>query len=231
MQTVTKNSRIYLSGGGNENQSFLLDKFFFNSLPKNGNFLYIPVALRGSKLYPTAWLWMNSVLELHGRNDVQFETADDLSKYNPTILKGFNGIYIGGGNTWSLMHELQDSGFANVLIQYIEAGGQVYGGSAGAIIMGKKINTHDDENNIGLRDVSGFSFLDSFSVACHFKNQQNNRFKAWAMDNNLPIICLPEETGLVIEKGFASCAGTKPCAIYFADGAKKEIKPKESFNL
>ena len=135
MQNV-KNNRIYLSGGGNEKQSFPLDKFFFSSLPENGRFLYIPIALRGHKLYPTAHLWMKSVLELHNRNDVQFETADDLSKYGFENLKVFNGIYIGGGNTWSLMKELKDSGFSNALIQYIQSGGKVYGGSAGAIIFG-----------------------------------------------------------------------------------------------
>lgn len=220
-----------MSGGGNEKQSFPLDKFFFTTLPKNGRFLYIPIALRGHKLYPTAHLWMNSIIELHERTDTLFETVDDPSKYTLETLKEFNGIYIGGGNTWSLMQELKNSGFADILIQYIKADGQVYGGSAGAIIMGKRINTHDDENNIGLEDVSGFNLLNNFSVACHFKDEQNDRFRTWAIDNNLPVACLPEETGLVIENGSALCAGTKPCVIYLADGTKRELNPEESFNL
>ena len=220
-----------MSGGGNEKQSFPLDKFFFDTLPRNGRFLYIPIALRGHKLYPTAHLWMKSITELHERTDVQFETVDDLAKYNLEALKEFNGIYIGGGNTWSLIKELKVSGFADILIQYIESGGQVYGGSAGAIIMGNKINTHDDENKIGLQDMSGFNLLNNFSVACHFKDEQNDRFKAWAIENNLPIVCLPEETGLVVEKGVALCAGTLPCTIYLADETKKQVSPEESFNM
>lgn len=220
-----------MSGGGNEKQSFPLDKFFFDTLPKNGRFLYIPIALRGHKLYSTAHLWMKNITELHERTDVQFETVDDLSKYNLEVTKEFDGIYIGGGNTWSLIQEIRKSGFADVLIQYIEAGGQVYGGSAGAIIMGKRIDTHDDENKIGLQDVSGFNLLNNFSVACHFKDEQNDRFKAWVSDHNLPIVCLPEETGLVIESGVALCVGTKPCVIYFSNGTKKEVSPEESFDL
>lgn len=220
-----------MSGGGNEKQSFPLDKFFFDTLPKNGRFLYIPIALRGHKLYSTAHLWMKNITELHERTDVQFETVDDPSKYNLEVIKEFDGIYIGGGNTWSLIQEIRESGFADVLIQYIEAGGQVYGGSAGAIIMGKRIDTHDDENKIGLQDVSGFNLLNNFSVACHFKDEQNDRFKAWVSDHNLPIVCLPEETGLVIESGVALCVGTKPCVIYFSNGTKKEVSPEESFDL
>jgi len=231
MQNIKKTKRIYLSGGGNEKQSFPLDKFFFDTLPKNGRFLYIPIALREHKLYSTAHLWMKNITELHDRSDVQFEIVDDPSKYNLEAIKEFDGIYIGGGNTWSLIQEIRESGFADVLIQYIEAGGQVYGGSAGAIIMGKRIDTHDDENKIGLQDVSGFNLLNNFSVACHFKDEQNDRFKAWASDHNLPIVCLPEETGLVIESGVALCIGTKPCVIYFADGTKKEVSPEESFDL
>lgn len=231
MQNIKENKRIYLSGGGNEKQSFPLDKFFFRTLAKNGRFLYIPIALRGHKLYPTAHLWMKSIIELHQRGDVQFETVDDPSKYRLEILKKFDGIYIGGGNTWSLIQEFRDSGFSDILIEYLQAGGQVYGGSAGAIIMGKRIDTHDDENKIGLKDILGFNLLNNFSVACHFKEEQNERFKTWAVNNNLSIICLPEETGLIIENGTALCAGTESCFIYFPDGTRKEINPKESFNL
>ena len=220
-----------MSGGGDEKQSLLLDKFFFSALPHNGRFLYISIALRGHRLYPTAPLWMNSVLKLHERNDVRFETADDPSMYKREGLKKFDGIYIGGGNTWSLMHELQDSGFSSLLIQYIEYGGFVYGGSAGAIILGKRIDTHDDENKVALKGVSGFDFLHNYSVACHFKDEQGDRFKAWAMNNNLPIVCLPEEAGLIIENGIALCIGTKPCTVYFADGVKKDFNPRESFSL
>ena len=142
---------------------------------------------------------MKSVLELHNRNDVQFETADDLSRYEFEDLKLFSGIYIGGGNTWNLMKEFKDSGFSKSLIQYLQFGGQVYGGSAGAIILGKRIDTHDDENKIEMKNLSGFDLLHDYSVACHFKNDQNARFVKWAINNKLSIICLPEETGLIIK--------------------------------
>lgn len=231
MQNVTKNSRIYLSGGGNEKQSFPLDKFFFNTLPKNGCFLYVPIALRGNKSYPTVHLWMKGVLELHGRNDLQFENADDLSKYRYENLKKFDAIYMGGGNTWNLMHELRSSCFSGEIIQYIKSGECVYGGSAGAIIIGKYIDTHNDEDRINIRDASGLNLLNDYSVACHYKDEQSNRFKEWALHNESPIVCLPEKTGLIIESGSALCIGTKSCVIYLVDGTKKEIQPDESFEI
>ncbi len=231
MQKITKNNSIYLSGGGDENQSSSLDEYFFNKLPDSGYFLYIPVALRGSDLYPTANLWLMKVLELHGRSDLKFEIADDLSIYKEADVKKFDAIYIGGGNTWSLMRELRDSGFSKHLTQYLETGGVVYGGSAGAIILGLRIDTHDDENLINYKDISGLNFLSDFSISCHFKDEQSNRFKEWAGHNNSPIICLYEETGLMVENGLANCVGTKPCMIYHPDGSETEIKPTEFFKL
>lgn len=231
MQNVMKDNRIYLSGGGNEKQSFPLDKFFFDTFPKNGSFLYIQVALRGNKLYPTAHIWMKSILEIHERNDIQFETADDLSKYRLEDLKNFDAIYIGGGNTWSLMQELMDSGFSQELISYIKNGGVVYGGSAGAIVLGKNIDTHDDKNKINLKDTSGFNLLSDYSVACHYTDKQSDRFKDWAISHKSPILCLPEEAGLMFGNDSILCVGTKPCVIYLADGIKKEIQSGMSFML
>lgn len=224
-----KETRIYLSGGGNEKQSFPLDKFFFETFPENGSFLYIPTALRGNKLYPTAHLWMQQVLELHNRNDVQLEVADDLVKYQLEDLKKNDAIYIGGGNTWNLMQELKDSGFSQELVSYTKNGGVVYGGSAGAIVLGKNIDTHDDENKINFKDTNGFSLLGDYSVACHYTDEQESRFREWATSHKSPIACLPEETGLMFGSGSIVCVGTKPCVIYFADGTKKEIQPDTTF--
>jgi dipeptidase E len=228
MQGMMKNSRIYLSGGGDEQQSFPLDKFFFGELPKDGRFLYIPVALRGSKLYSTAHLWMKKVLKLHKRTDLQFENVTDLSISQYENLENFDAIYIGGGNTWNLMKEINNSTFSKKLIKYLKNGGCVYGGSAGAIILGKNINTQNDENKMNLKDISGLGLLHDYSIACHYKEaEQSDQFRKWAIYHNSPIICLAEEAGLVLKNNSKLCVGAKPCIIYFADGIKKEFQPKE----
>jgi dipeptidase E len=133
----------------------------------------MPLALRGSDLYLTAGLWLVKVLELHGRSDLTFEIADDLLRYQNEDIGKFKAIYIGGGNTWNLIRELKDSYFDDKLSKYLELGGIIYGGSAGAIILGKRIDTHDDENKISYTDTSGLNFLNHFSVACHYREEQS----------------------------------------------------------
>lgn len=231
MQKIDKHKQIYLSGGGNEHQSFSLDKFFFNTFKKSGRFLYIPIALRGHKLFPTAKLWMSGILELHDRTDIIFDVMDSPSEYVLEDLEKFDAIYIGGGNTWSLLQELKESGFSELLISYIENGSIVYGGSAGAIILGKRIDTHDDENKINSKDFNGFNRLGNYSVTCHFKTEDSDRFKQWSTDNGYPIICLPEETGLIVDDNLVTCAGEKPCIIFKEDGTFLEVLSGETFEI
>jgi len=205
--------------------------FFFETLSINGRFLYIPIALRGHKYYATAHLWMKGLTELHKRGDLQFENVDDPADSKFNDLKSFEGVYIGGGNTWSLMDELRSSGLSDTLLQYIKDGGVLYGGSAGAIIFGKRIDTSTDENKVEYKEMTGFNILGGYSIGCHFKEDQSDHYQDWAVKNKLPVICLPEETGLIIKNNIALCVGTKPCVIYSVDNTRKDVGPGESFSL
>jgi dipeptidase E len=228
---LNKEKTIYLSGGGDEKQSFLFDKFFFANLPKNAKFLYIPIALRGHPLYKKTQEWMNGILKLQKRVDLKFEIARNLQNYNFRKLKKFNSIYIGGGNTWNLLSEIKKNNFNKLLTKYTESHGQVYGGSAGAIILGKRIDTQDDINKFQIIDTKGLDLLSGYSVACHFKKKQEKDLKIWVKNNVTPLICLPEESGIIVKKNTILCIGEKPCVIYFVNGKKKDILPQKYFKL
>lgn len=225
-------NNIYLSGGGDEHQSFPLDKLFFDNLPKNGRILYIPVALRGNKLFSTASQWMSSILRLHNRTDLDLITANDINGYDIKKLLDFDAVYIGGGNTWNLMAELNDSGFSKLLLEYLEHDKKIYGGSAGAIVLGELIDTHDDPNDIDYRKNNGLSVINNhYSIACHYKDEQIDRYKQWSIKNDRAIICLYEETGLIINSNSALCIGTKPCIIFSSDGTIIYHQSGEKFFL
>ncbi|WP_236809547.1 Type 1 glutamine amidotransferase-like domain-containing protein [Bacillus glycinifermentans] len=70
----------------------------------------------------------------------------------------FSAVYIGGGNTFRLLKHVTDTRFNDILQSYAKRGGIVYGGSAGAIILGKHIMTcsHMDDNNVGLNEFDGW---------------------------------------------------------------------------
>lgn len=102
--------------------------------------IYIPIATLEEN-YESYFRWIKSVFEPFNFNNIIMWT--DLSN-NKVMddLKDCSSIFIGGGNTYKLLNELRRTGFDNVLKTFIDQGGIVYGGSAGAIILGKNIQTY-----------------------------------------------------------------------------------------
>lgn len=120
--------KLFLSGGGDEMQTFELDEIFLKSVNK---ILYIPLAWPNND-YKSCLKWFSNAMNQHKRVEIQMLTDlnDDIN------LKDYDAVYIGGGNTFKLLKAMKDSGFDKKLFDYYNSGGTVYGGSAGAVIWG-----------------------------------------------------------------------------------------------
>ncbi len=190
------NSKFFLSGGGNKEQSFLFDKAFFEHVPKNSKILYIPIALKFSKLYPAAYSWFKNLIQLHNRTDLQIEAFDESKNYTLHDLLKFEAIYIGGGNTWSLINDFKNLSFDKLLIEFSQNNRIIYGGSAGAIILGKFIDAQqDDKQGLEISNL-GLNLLNGYSIGCHYQPSEEGFYKSWAIKNASNIICLTEESGI-----------------------------------
>ena len=131
---------IYLGGGGDEIQAAAIDAIVFNNenyVGGNINCLFIPVALN-PKNYSSAEEWFRSSYNNYCSS---IDLCIDLSSIDYKELIRYNLIYIGGGNTGRLVNQFEKSGFESLIPRFIESGGFVFGGSAGAIMMGKSILT------------------------------------------------------------------------------------------
>ncbi|MEK4670125.1 Type 1 glutamine amidotransferase-like domain-containing protein [Niallia sp. FSL R7-0271] len=117
----------------------------------NKPLLYIPIAMDGAIPFDECYKWINSVFKPLGIQEITMWT--DLSNKTLEDLKQFSAIYIGGGNTFSLLNAIQISKLDKVLEEYIENEGVIYGGSAGAIILGANITcSHMDANKTNLQN-------------------------------------------------------------------------------
>ena len=169
--------------------------------------------------------------------------AHDLLNENIDILeKDFNNysaIFIGGGNTYKLLNELKQNNNVDKIKTYLQNGGIVFGGSAGAIIFGKNIDACllDDGNKIGLEDTEGFNYLNDISLLCHLKKKNCkkniNYLKEYTLQNKL--IYLPEDDVLYIHNDKVSLIGDSKY-LFFSNGQevihtssnlKKDIKGKK----
>lgn len=210
-----KNINLYISGGGGAQDSLLLDKHFLHKLDKKKKVLYIPVAMEVDELgFESCYDWIIETLSNISEDFIDVTMWTDLHSKTWDDIKDFGAIYIGGGNTFKLLNYLLNTSFASLLKQFIDSGGVVYGGSAGAIIMGRSINTVREENDKNYTKSMGLNLFFGHSIICHYNNKMNNKIIDYIQTNKDKVIALPEKTGLCLFNSEILVIGYEP-AYYF----------------
>lgn len=221
---------IILGGGGSAEQTIITNKLFESLIDSKKPILYIPLAWNH---YDEGYQNCKKFLIgefcniKHGEIEV-VQSADEILNKN---LFDYSAIFIGGGNTYKLLKGLKDSGAFEKIKQYTDNGGIVYGGSAGAAIFGKDIDSilYMDTNNVGLKDTNGFNSLFGFSLTVHYTNQSEEKHKKateYLIEYSMrePIIALPEEDSLYTDGKIVKIVGTRPWYI-FNKGKSIQLNP------
>lgn len=213
--------RIFLCGGGCGQQTVDANKKLNEVIDHNKPILYIPLAMP-SERYPSCYEWVKDELkDIDVPNIDMVVSGTDLFNKN---LENYSALFIGGGNTFKLLKDLKDSGSFEKIKVFIENNGIVFGGSAGAIILGQCIDTckYADKNEVDLKDLMGFDVVSYFSFLCHFTNQDKektelNKNYLLELSKKEKIIALPEEDTIYYENGKFEIIGNRPFYI-FEDG-------------
>ena len=95
----------------------------------------------------------------------------------------------------------------------IEEDGVVYGGSAGAIIFGKDLDSckMDDKNEVGLIDINGFNMINDYSLLCHYTNEdEDKRNYLLELSKIKKVYAIPEEDTIYINDNKIEFIGTEP---------------------
>lgn len=212
---------LFLSGGGDAKQSFVLDTKFFEQLKDNSKILYIPIALnRDGVGFEKCAEWFASIVSRHKRNKeidfVMFLEGDTIPQ-----LDAFDAIYIGGGNTFKLLDYLTKSGMKEALFDYVQKGNSVYGGSAGAIILGSDINTVEEENDEGYTEHVGFDLLQGYSIICHYHSSLDPKIADYVEKNDNHVLAIPEDGGLIVTGDRIEAVGD--VFVFMKGGVKKRF--------
>lgn len=184
--------KLLLAGGGEPDQVKKLDEYFANYV-HDGNVLYIPVAM--DKIpYEDCEKWFRETYAEYNLHNI--DVCTDLFK--APNLDEYKAIFIGGGNTFKLLKEIKESGFDTKIKNYLDNGGFIYGGSAGAIIFGETIETssHADKNLVGLKDLTGLNLLKGYDVWCHYNEDKDEK---GVLELKRPTFVLYEESGLLFD--------------------------------
>lgn len=211
-------SKIVLAGGGGTEDSRLLDEVFAEWIGPQGRLLYLPVALRGIRSFESCFEWITATFTpLH---ITRITMWTDLTEHRGNELEGFDAVYIGGGNTYSLLAELIRSGFEDHLKAHAAAGGIIYGGSAGAVVLGKDIRTvsHMDRNDIGLLEVNCLDLADAHSIWPHYSVQDDIRIEEFVQKYQQLVLAIPERSGVILESGEMRSVGFEPSYRFDREG-------------
>lgn len=201
-------SKLFLSDGGDEKQTFELDEVFLRDVNK---ILYVPIAWEIDYDFENCLNWLTNAMNQH--KNVKIRMLTNLQEM--VNLKDYDAVYVGGGNTFKLLKGIKESRFDKTLIDYYNSGGTIYGGSAGAIIWGRDINiallcADADVNEVGLKDTTGFDVLNGIDIQCHYNDSQLKEHQQYIAKTGSNIIAIPEESALLLENNKIKVIGTKP---------------------
>lgn len=222
--------KLVLNGGGDGKSVESARQLLNGLIDNNKKILYIPFAWPDST-YNGCLEFMTSELSDVDKLGIDMvRTPEELMNKNFT---DYACLYIGGGNTYKLLNDLKVSGAFDKIKKYLtDENGIVYGGSAGAIIFGKDLDScnTDDDNGVGLIDNTGFNMIKGYSLLCHYTSREEDRTELSRqyllnLSKLKPIYAIPEEDTIFVDNGNIEVIGTRPY-YEFVNGVeiKKEIE-------
>lgn len=210
--------KAFLCGGGSGKQNILANEKLNQSIDHSKPCLYVPLAMNNSK-YDDCYKWIKTELEHVTLPFIEMvRNAHELSSKN---LNDYSLIYFGGGNTFKLLKDIKSSGSFIKIKEYLERGGVVFGGSAGAIIFGADLDACalDDSNDVKLDDIKGFDILNGVSILCHYtngnaeKNERNTNYLR-ELSKHRKVVALPEEVTLFVNGDSIERIGDRPYYLF-----------------
>ena len=186
--------------------------------------LYIPRAMRPER-YPSCLEWIQNTFPVSDWYTVHLLSEDEFIKSNENYLEADDGIYMWWGNTYRLLKLIKNTGFTRVIEQFINSNKPIYWWSAWAIIMWKEIHTAPDMNAVKLsfEEATGYDTCKGYSIACHHNEGKNKEISDYAINYQIPVICLPEWTAVVCKEDIYTIEWEEKAYIIDTNGNIKKI--------
>lgn len=166
--------KLFLNGGGCGKQTILTYKEINKIIDHSKPVLYVPLAMdETDHPYDSCYEWIKE--EISSIDVPNIEMVRTFEEFANKDFNKYSLIYIGGGNTYKLLNGIKTTDTYDKLKEYIKNDGMVYGSSAGAVIFGKDINIIEvmDNNDVGIKDTSGFDYLNGISLFVHYTNKRS----------------------------------------------------------
>lgn len=149
-------------------------------------------------------------------------------------IRGAEAIFVGGGNTFRLLHQLQKFDLLAVIRERVEAGLLYMGSSAGSVISAPTIKTTNDMPIVQPRSFDALGLI-SFQINAHFVDPDPNsthmgetreeRLIQFLEDNETPVVGLREGCMIWVEQGVHWLRGKTNARVFRRGFAPVEMEP------
>ena len=218
---------VYLGGGGSADEEAVVWSAMLHRRPR---VLYWPFALEEA-LLARAESWLRGALAGHAA-DLPLTTWTSLEAHDPAELADHDLLLVGGGNTFRLLHQVRVHGFLESTRRFVTQGGDFYGGSAGAILACDSIAIAAvyDDNDDGLTDLAGLGLVSGFALLPHAAPSTHAVARRWSATHQVPVVAVPEASGLVVVDDSVTVAGPDP-VWHFTAGESRPLAAGTSVRL
>jgi dipeptidase E len=158
-------------------------------------------------------------------------TAD---RAGAAALESAEAVFVGGGNTFRLLRELQRSGLLERLRDRVRAGMPYLGASAGTNIAAPTIKTTNDMPIVEPRGFAALGlvpfqinphYLDADPSSRHMGETREQRLREYLEENETPVVALREGAWLRLEGGGLRLEGQNGARIFRPRQEPEEVPP------
>ncbi len=155
-------------------------------------------------------------------------------------LAAAGGVFVGGGNTFRLLDQLQRSGLLEALRARVLAGMPYMGASAGTNITAPTIRTTNDMPIVQPRDFDALGvipfqinphYLDASPDSQHMGETRETRLREYLEENMRPVVGLREGAWLRREGGHLQLGGRSGARLFQRGQEPQELAPGDVSTL
>jgi dipeptidase E len=149
-------------------------------------------------------------------------------------IDGAEAIFVGGGNTFRLLNQLQTLDLLTPIRQRVDAGMLYVGSSAGSVISAPTIKTTNDMPIVQPRSFDSLGLI-NFQINAHYLDPDPNsrhmgetreeRLIQFLEDNETPVVGLREGCMIWVENGVHLLQGRTNARIFRRGFAPIEMEP------
>jgi len=189
---------LFLSGGGSNKETYVLDDLFLKS--SGSRILYLPVGLkRNFAGYDECVVWFSNMVASHNLTKKISVWIELMNKKSEININNFDAVYIGGATDTLRLHNLFiKHNFYSQLATFIEEGGLIYGGSGGATILGKSINYDQIEKGQQTVAENSANLCMDYSIFTHLDGRNRKMIESSKFGK---VIGIPEKGGIRLDTG------------------------------